>query len=185
MRRNIGNKMSRISKYPVEIPEKVDISLTEVKVTVKGPLGELHHNINSDVKIEHNKNALQVLAANNSKQAKAMSGTMRSLLANMVQGVAKGFEKKLTLVGVGYRAQMDGKNLNLNLGYSHSILHHIPQDIKVETPSATEILIKGIDKQKVGQVAAEVRAYRKPEPYKGKGVRYQGEYVRRKEGKKK
>ena len=177
--------MSRISKYPVEIPEKVDINLTEVKVTVKGPLGELHHNINSDVKIERNENTLQVHPVNNTKQAKAMSGTMRSLLANMVQGVAKGFEKKLTLVGVGYRAQMDGKNLNLNLGFSHSILHNIPQDIKIETPSATEILIKGIDKQKVGQVAAEVRAYRKPEPYKGKGVRYSVEVVILKEAKKK
>ena len=177
--------MSRISKYPVEIPGKVDISLTDVKVTVKGPLGELHHVINSDVKIERNESALQVRPANNSKQAKAMSGTMRSLLANMVEGVAKGFEKKLILVGVGYRAQMDGKNLNLNLGYSHSILHNIPQDIKIETPSVTEILIKGIDKQKVGQVAAEVRAYRKPEPYKGKGVRYSDEVVILKEAKKK
>lgn len=177
--------MSRISKYPVDIPDKVDVSLTEKKVTVKGPLGELHHQINSDVKIDRNENALQVLAVNNSKQAKAMSGTMRSLLANMVHGVAKGFEKKLSLVGVGYRAQMDGKNLKLSLGYSHSILHKIPQDIKIETPAATEILIKGIDRQKVGQVAAEIRAYRKPEPYKGKGVRYSDEVVILKEAKKK
>ncbi len=118
--------MSRISKYPVDIPDKVDVSLTDKIVNIKGPLGELHHQINSDVKIERNENALQVLAVNNSKQAKAMSGTMRSLLANMVHGVAKGFEKKLSLVGVGYRAQMDGKNLKLSLGYSHSILHQIP-----------------------------------------------------------
>lgn len=177
--------MSRISKYPVEIPEKVDVNLTESVVTIKGPLGELQHNFNAEVKINRNENSLQVTAIDNSKQAKAMSGTMRSLLANMVHGVAKGFEKKLTLVGVGYRAQMDGKNLNLNLGYSHPISHKIPHDIKIETPSATEILIKGIDKQKVGQVAAEVRAYRKPEPYKGKGVRYSDEVVILKEAKKK
>jgi large subunit ribosomal protein L6 len=177
--------MSRISKYPVELPEKVDVNLTDSVITVKGPLGELQQKINSDIKIDRNDNLLQVQAVGDSKQAKAMSGTMRSLLANMVHGVAKGFEKKLTLVGVGYRAQMDGKNLNLNLGYSHSILHRIPQDIKIETPSPTEILIKGIDKQKVGQVAAEVRAYRKPEHYKGKGVRYSDEIVILKEAKKK
>ena len=177
--------MSRISKYPVEIPEKVEVSLNETMVRVKGPLGELEQKINSDIKIDRTENLLQVLAIGDSKQAKAMSGTMRSLLANMVQGVAKGFDKKLTLVGVGYRAQMDGKSLKLNLGYSHSIVHEIPQDIKIETPSATEILIKGIDKQKVGQVAAEVRAYRKPEHYKGKGVRYSDEVVILKEAKKK
>ena len=177
--------MSRISKYPVELPEKVDVNLTDSVITVKGPLGELQQKINSDIKIDRNDNLLQVQAIGDSKQAKAMSGTMRSLLANMVHGVAKGFEKKLTLVGVGYRAQMEGKNLNLNLGYSHSILHRIPQDIKIETPSPTEILIKGIDKQKVGQVAAEVRAYRKPEHYKGKGVRYSDEIVILKEAKKK
>lgn len=177
--------MSRISKYPVEIPEKVDVNVTESNVTVKGPLGELSQDINSDIKIDRKDKALQVVAVGDSKQAKAMSGTMRSLLANMVHGVANGFEKKLTLVGVGYRAQMDGKNLNLNLGYSHAILHKIPKDIKIETPSATEILIKGIDKQKVGQVAAEIRAYRKPEHYKGKGVRYSDEVVILKEAKKK
>lgn len=177
--------MSRISKYPVEIPEKVDVNVTESNVTVKGPLGELSQDINSDIKIDRKDKALQVVAVGDSKQAKAMSGTMRSLLANMVHGVANGFEKKLTLVGVGYRAQMDGKNLNLNLGYSHVILHKIPKDIKIETPSATEILIKGIDKQKVGQVAAEIRAYRKPEHYKGKGVRYSDEVVILKEAKKK
>lgn len=177
--------MSRISKYPVEIPEKVEVNLTETLVTVKGPLGELAHNISSDIEIERNDNFLQVKAIGESKHARAISGTTRSLLANMVKGVDKGFEKKLNLVGVGYRAQTDGKNLNLNLGYSHSISHKIPQDIKIETPSATEILIKGIDKQKVGQVAAEVRAYRKPEYYKGKGVRYSDEVVILKEAKKK
>lgn len=177
--------MSRISKYPVEIPEKVEVNLIDDKLTVKGPLGELLQDINSDINIEVTQNKLQVHAANNSKQANAMSGTMRSLIANMVHGVAKGFEKKLTLVGVGYRAQSDGKNLNLSLGYSHSISHKIPLDIKIETPSPTEILIKGIDKQKVGQIAAEVRAYRRPEPYKGKGVRYSDEVVLLKEAKKK
>ncbi len=177
--------MSRISKFPVEIPEKVEVSLTDDNVKVKGPLGELLQPINSDVKIERKDNLLQVHAASNSKKANAMSGTVRSLIANMVKGVAKGFEIKLSLVGVGYRAQSDGNILNLNLGYSHSILHKIPSDIKIETPSATEILIKGIDKQKVGQVAAEVRAYRKPEPYKGKGVRYSDEVIILKEAKKK
>ena len=141
--------------------------------------------INSDVTVEHKDDNLLVKVANNSKQANAMSGTMRSLLANMVQGVSKGYEKKLLLVGVGYRAKADNENLNLTLGFSHPVVYKLPEGIKAETPSQTEIVIKGIDKQKVGQVAAEVRAFRKPEPYKGKGVRYADEVIVMKEAKKK
>jgi large subunit ribosomal protein L6 len=152
---------------------------------VKGPLGTLQRNLNPDVTIEHTGDQLLVKIANNSKQSNAMSGTMRALLANMVHGVTKGFEKKLLLVGVGYRAAAAGELLNLTLGFSHPVAHKMPAGIKVETPTQTEILIKGIDKQQVGQVAAEVRAYRKPEPYKGKGVRYADEVIVMKETKKK
>jgi large subunit ribosomal protein L6 len=145
----------------------------------------LQRNLNPDVTIEHTGDQLLVKIANNSKQSNAMSGTMRALLANMVHGVTKGFEKKLLLVGVGYRAAAAGELLNLTLGFSHPVAHKMPAGIKVETPTQTEILIKGIDKQQVGQVAAEVRAYRKPEPYKGKGVRYADEVIVMKETKKK
>jgi large subunit ribosomal protein L6 len=177
--------MSRIAKEPVSIPGNVEVDLSVSAVSVKGPLGKLQWSINSDVTVEHKDDNLLVKVANNSRQANAMSGTMRSLLANMVQGVSKGYEKKLLLVGVGYRAKADNENLNLTLGFSHPVVYKLPEGIKAETPSQTEIVIKGIDKQKVGQVAAEVRAFRKPEPYKGKGVRYADEVIVMKEAKKK
>jgi len=177
--------MSRIAKEPVSVPANVEVNLSSSEVSVKGPLGKLQRSINSDVTVEHEGDTLLVKVANNSRQANAMSGTMRALLANMVQGVTSGFEKKLSLVGVGYRAQAANETLNLTLGFSHPVVYKMPEGIKVETPSQTEILIKGIDKQKVGQVAAEVRAFRKPEPYKGKGVRYADEVIVMKEAKKK
>lgn len=177
--------MSRIAKEPVSIPANVEVSLSSSEISVKGPLGELQRSINSDVTVEHKDDNLLVKVTSNSRQANAMSGTMRSLLANMVQGVSNGYEKKLLLVGVGYRAKADKENLNLTLGFSHPVVYKLPEGIKAETPSQTEIVIKGIDKQKVGQVAAEVRAFRKPEPYKGKGVRYADEVIVMKEAKKK
>ncbi|MBA0917066.1 MAG: 50S ribosomal protein L6 [Nitrosomonadaceae bacterium] len=177
--------MSRVGKNPVLVPSNVEVKMTSTEITVKGPLGTLQRNLNPDVTIEHTGDQLLVKIANNSKQSNAMSGTMRALLANMVHGVTKGFEKKLLLVGVGYRAAAAGELLNLTLGFSHPVAHKMPAGIKVETPTQTEILIKGIDKQQVGQVAAEVRAYRKPEPYKGKGVRYADEVIVMKETKKK
>lgn len=177
--------MSRIGKEPVSVPSNVEVILSSAQVAVKGPLGTLQRGLSSDVIIEHVGDTLLVKVANNSRQANAMSGTMRALLANMVQGVTSGFEKKLSLVGVGYRAQATNQILNLSLGYSHPIAYKMPEGVKVETPSQTEIHIKGIDKQQVGQVAADVRAYRKPEPYKGKGVRYIDEIIVMKEAKKK
>jgi len=177
--------MSRIGNEPVSVPANVEVNLSSSEVSIKGPLGSLQHSINSDVTIEREGDDLLVKVANDSSQANAMSGTMRALLANMVHGVTSGFEKKLSLVGVGYRAQAANETLNLTLGFSHPIVYKMPEGVKVETPSQTEILIKGIDKQKVGQVAAEVRAYRKPEPYKGKGVRYVDEVIVMKEAKKK
>ena len=178
--------MSRIAKEPISIPANVQVDLSASDISVKGPLGKLQRSINSDVTVEHkNDNLLVKVASNNSRQANAMSGTMRSLLANMVQGVSQGYEKKLLLVGVGYRAKADKENLNLTLGFSHPVVYKLPEGIKAETPSQTEIVIKGIDKQKVGQVAAEIRAFRKPEPYKGKGVRYADEVIVMKEAKKK
>jgi large subunit ribosomal protein L6 len=177
--------MSRIAKEPVSIPVNVEVDLSASDVSVKGPLGKLQRSINPDVTIEHKDDNLLVTVANDSRQANAMSGTMRSLLANMVQGVSKGYEKKLLLAGVGYRAKADKENLTLTLGFSHPVVYKLPEGIKAETPSQTEIVIKGIDKQKVGQVAAEIRAFRKPEPYKGKGVRYADEVIVMKEAKKK
>jgi large subunit ribosomal protein L6 len=177
--------MSRIGKEPVSIPANVEVILSSSEVSIKGPLGKLQRDLNSDVIIERDGDTLLVKVANDSRQANAMSGTMRALLANMVQGVTSGFEKKLSLVGVGFRAQATNEILNLTLGFSHPIIHKMPEGVKVETPTQTEVLIKGIDKQKVGQVAAEVRAYRKPEPYKGKGVRYTDEVIVMKEAKKK
>jgi large subunit ribosomal protein L6 len=177
--------MSRIAKNPVVVPASVEVAMTADEITVKGPLGVLKQKITRHVKVAHDADQLLCQAVGDSIQANAMSGTMRALLANMVQGVTQGYQKKLTLVGVGYRAQAKGDVLSLSLGYSHPIEHKMPPGLKVETPSQTEILIKGIDKQQVGQVAAEVRAYRKPEPYKGKGVRYADEVVVIKETKKK
>lgn len=177
--------MSRVGKNPVPVPANVEVALSTSEVTVKGPLGTLRHNLVADIRVEREGDSLLIKPANDSKQANAMSGTMRALLANMVRGVTSGFERKLTLVGVGYRAQAAGDVLNLTLGFSHPVAHHMPEGIKVETPTQTEIVIKGIDKQQVGQVAADVRAYRKPEPYKGKGVRYADEKIVLKETKKK
>jgi large subunit ribosomal protein L6 len=177
--------MSRIAKYPVDVPKGVEVTLSDSEIFVKGPLGTLKQFLLPAVKIERDGEKLLCRAIEGAPNAGAMSGTMRALLNNMVIGVTKGFEKKLTLVGVGYRAQAQGAKLNLTLGFSHPVAHDMPNGIKVETPTQTEILIKGIDKQVVGQVAAEVRAYRSPEPYKGKGVRYSDEVVVIKETKKK
>jgi large subunit ribosomal protein L6 len=177
--------MSRVAKNPVAIPAGVEVKFNATEVSVKGSLGTLSTPLCEEVEIKLDNSQLTFAAKNDSKFARAMSGTLRALLNNMVQGVSKGFEKKLTLVGVGYRAQAQGDTLNLSLGFSHPVAHKMPAGVKVETPSQTEIVIKGADKQQVGQVAAEVRAYRSPEPYKGKGVRYADEVVVLKETKKK
>jgi large subunit ribosomal protein L6 len=169
----------------VVLPEKVEVTISAGEILVKGPLGSLTQKLKGDVTVEKVENRLQFKAASNSRHANAMSGTLRALVANMVNGVTKGFEKRLQLVGVGYRAQGQGDKLNLTLGFSHPVTHTMPKGIKVETPTQTEIVIKGVDRQLVGQVAAEVRAYRSPEPYKGKGVRYANEHVEIKETKKK
>ena len=177
--------MSRIGKNPVVLPKGVDVTLSTEAMSIKGPLGTLSQHLDGRVKVQRDGDQLVFQVGEDSTSANAMSGTLRALAANMVQGVTKGFEKKLTLVGVGYRAQAQGDKLNLALGYSHPVVHSMPAGIRVETPTQTEILIKGLDKQLVGQVAAEVRAYRPPEPYKGKGVRYANEQVVIKETKKK
>jgi large subunit ribosomal protein L6 len=177
--------MSRIGNAPVELPTNVEVQVSPGEISVKGPLGTLKQTLSPQVAVQKVDNSLQFKVANESNVANAMSGTMRALVANMVQGVTKGYERKLTLVGVGYRAQAQGDKLNLTLGFSHPVVHQMPAGIKVETPTQTEILIKGINKQVVGQVAAEIRAYRRPEPYKGKGVRYANEQVILKETKKK
>jgi large subunit ribosomal protein L6 len=177
--------MSRVAKYPVAIPAKVEVALGQSEVTVKGPLGTLRQALSPDVIVKLEGSQVSFVGADDSIRANAMSGTLRALVANMVRGVSQGFEKKLTLVGVGYKAQAQGNKLNLALGFSHPIVHVLPDGVKAETPTQTEILIKGVDRQKVGQVAAEIRAYKSPEPYKGKGVRYSDETVVIKETKKK
>lgn len=177
--------MSRVAKNPVAIPSGVDVKLDSETLTVKGGKGTLSLNLSPSVKVANDNGTVTFQAADGSKQSRALAGTIRSLVSNMVQGVTVGFEKKLSLVGVGYKAQAQGKVLNLNLGYSHPIAYQLPEGVTAETPSQTEVVIKGIDKQQVGQVAAEVRALRSPEPYKGKGVRYATEHVRIKEAKKK
>ncbi|MCP5242146.1 MAG: 50S ribosomal protein L6 [Burkholderiales bacterium] len=177
--------MSRVSKNPISVPSNVEITIATSNVTVKGPNGILEHKLNSGLRLVQNSSTLVVEQTDNTKKSNALSGTTRSLIANMVKGVSSGFEKKLLLVGVGYRAQISGKNINLSLGYSHPVSYQIPDGIQVEIPVPTEILIRGIDKQKVGQTAAEIRAFRQPEPYKGKGVRYEDETVILKEAKKK
>jgi len=169
----------------VTLPKGVEASLAAEALSIKGPLGTLSQRLRSDVKIDKDGDKLLFKALDDSDEANAMSGTLRALAANMVLGVTKGFEKRLTLVGVGYRAQAQGDKLNLTLGFSHPVVHPMPKGVRVETPTQTEIVIKGLDKQLVGQVAAEVRAYRSPEPYKGKGVRYANERVVLKETKKK
>ena len=177
--------MSRIGNAPVVLPDKVELTLTPNEISIKGPLGTLSQRISPEVKVQKVDNRVEFKAVSNSRQSDAMSGTLRAIVANMVTGVTRGFEKRLTLVGVGYRAQAQGDKLNLTLGFSHPVVHSMPKGVKVETPTQTEIVIKGVDRQQVGQVAAEVRAYRAPEPYKGKGVRYAGEQVVIKETKKK
>ena len=177
--------MSRIAKYPVPVPDKVQVTLDKGNLTVKGPLGTLSQPIDRQVVVKVENNQVTFAAADESKAANALSGTLRATVANMVHGVKDGFSKKLSLVGVGYRAQAQGQKLNLSLGFSHPIVYALPEGVKAETPTQTEIVIKGVDRQKVGQVAAEVRAYKPPEPYKGKGVRYSDEKVVIKETKKK
>jgi large subunit ribosomal protein L6 len=175
--------MSRIGNSPVKVPPKVEVTLAGGEISVKGPLGSLSRRFGESVEIEKNGDTLTFKAAN--AEANAMHGTVRALVAGMVKGVTEGYEKRLALVGVGYRAQAAGDKLNLSLGFSHPVVHKMPKGVKVETPQQTEIVIKGPDKQQVGQVAAEIRAYRPPEPYKGKGVRYANEQVTLKETKKK
>jgi len=177
--------MSRIAKAPVELPGGVEFSQSGNVVTMKGSNGTLTMELNTEVELSQEENVLMIKPRSGSRFSTAIAGTMRALLANMAQGVSKGFERKLELVGVGYRAQAQGSKLNLTLGFSHPVVHDVPEGVTVETPSQTEIIVKGADKQPVGQVAAEIRGYRPPEPYKGKGVRYSDERVVIKEAKKK
>lgn len=177
--------MSRVAKVPVTLVKGVEAKIEDGKIVVKGPKGTLSAPLHSDVEVKIEDGHVHFKALNDSKETNAMSGTLRALVNNFVKGVSQGFSKKLTLVGVGYRAQAQGQKLNLSLGFSHPVVHEMPEGIKVETPTQTEIVISGADKQKVGQVAADVRAYRPPEPYKGKGVRYADEVVHLKETKKK
>jgi len=177
--------MSRVAKAPVEVPAGVTVTLSGQDIKVKGPVGELSHTVHGLVTVSHTDNQIVTTVAVENSASWAQAGTARALINNMILGVSKGFEKKLVLNGVGYRAKAEGQNLNLALGFSHPINHQIPAGLTVETPVQTEIVLKGADKQLVGQVAANIRAYRKPEPYKGKGVRYSDEIVRRKEAKKK
>ncbi len=177
--------MSRVAKEPVELPSGVEFSQSGSTLTFKGGKGTLTMELNSEVELKQDDKTLSVAPRSGSRFSTAIAGTTRALLANMAKGVSEGFEKKLELVGVGYRAQAQGKKLNLTLGFSHPVVYDVPEGITVETPSQTEILVKGADKQAVGQVAAEIRRYRPPEPYKGKGVRYSDERVVMKEAKKK
>jgi large subunit ribosomal protein L6 len=180
-----GVIMSRVAKNPIVVPAGIEVTLAANEISVKGPLGTLKQVLNSDVTVQREGEQLQCKPTSGSMQANAMSGTVRALIANMVQGVSKGFERKLTLVGVGYRAQAAGDTLNLTLGFSHPVVYKMPAGVAVATPSQTEIVLKGTNKQQVGQAAAEIRAFRSPEPYKGKGVRYADEVVALKETKKK
>lgn len=175
--------MSRIGKQPVEVPSAVDVKVDGQRVTVKGPKGELVLDVHPDMSVEVDDGAVVVTRPSEEQRHRALHGLTRSLLANMVEGVTDGFKKTLEIVGVGYRADKRGKGITLNLGYSHSIDYEAPEGITLETPDQTTIVVEGADKQAVGQVAAEIRSFRPPEPYKGKGIRYQGEQVRRKAGK--
>lgn len=177
--------MSRVAKNPVAIPEKVEVVLSANNIAVNGPLGKLSHPLTDAVVLKREGEIITFTASSDSQHSRAMSGTLRALVANMVQGVSVGFTRKLTLVGVGYKANAQGQMLNLELGYSHPINHNMPAGIKVQTPTPTEVILTGFDKQVVGQVAAQIRSYRAPEPYKGKGVRYADEVVAIKETKKK
>jgi len=177
--------MSRIANNPVEIPSGVEVNISGQSMSVKGKNGNMSMEVNNKVQVKQEDNVLKFNGKEGVDGSVAMAGTMRSLVSNMVVGVSQGFEKNLELVGVGYRAQAQGNKLNLTLGFSHPVVYDVPEGISVETPTQTEIVVKGADKQKVGQVSAEIRAYRPPEPYKGKGVRYSDERVIRKEAKKK
>lgn len=177
--------MSRVAKAPVELPSGVTVDLKGQLVSVKGSKGNLQQEIHSAVEVKVEDNQIMFAPKGGAANANALAGTMRSLVGNMVEGVANGFEKKLQLVGVGYRAKASAKTLDLTLGFSHPVVFEIPEGITIETPSNTEVIVKGVDKQLIGQVAANIRAYRPPEPYKGKGVKYADEVVRRKEAKKK
>lgn len=175
--------MSRIGKKPIEIPAGVTVTLNGSEVAVKGPKGELSRTFNSDLTISVEENVLTVTRPSDAKEHRALHGTTRAVISNMVEGVSKGFEKSLELIGVGYRAQKQGNKLVLSVGYSHPVEFDVEQGLEVEVPSNTKIIIKGINKERVGALAADVRQVRPPEPYKGKGIRYEGEFVRRKEGK--
>ncbi|OMH28434.1 50S ribosomal protein L6 [Motiliproteus sp. MSK22-1] len=177
--------MSRIAKAPISIPSGVTVKLDAQTINIKGGKGQLELAIHQDVEVKNEDNVLTFAPRSGSKQANAMAGTTRALVNNMVVGTSEGFEKKLELIGVGYRAAVKGSVLNLTLGFSHPVNYELPEGISAETPSQTTVVLKGADKQKIGQAAAEIRAFRPPEPYKGKGVRYADEYVRRKEAKKK
>jgi large subunit ribosomal protein L6 len=175
--------MSRIGKQPIELPTSVNVSLSPGRVMVNGPLGELTQDVPARMKIEQSDGVITVTRPTERGDDRALHGLTRTLIANMVEGVTKGFEKRLELQGVGYRATMQGTDLRLDVGYSHPVVIKAPQGVSFEVPTQTEVVVKGVDKQQVGQIAAEVRKVRPPEPYKGKGIRYQGEYVRRKVGK--
>jgi large subunit ribosomal protein L6 len=175
--------VSRIGKLPIEIPEKVQVILEKQRMTVKGPKGELNRDLNENVDVQIKDGLIVVDKKSEDKTGRSLWGLTRALIANMVEGVTNGFTKKLEIVGVGYKVEMKGKALVLNLGYSHPIVLRVPDEIKIETPTPNEILVSGINKELVGLVAAKIRSFRKPEPYKGKGVKYAGEYIRRKAGK--
>jgi len=177
--------MSRVGKRPVPIPSGVTATVEGQTVKMKGPKGQLQFVVHDDVEVKFEDGAVKVAPRLETNRAQAMYGTARAQVANLVEGVTKGFEKKLEITGVGYRAALQGKNLQIALGYSHDVIYPVPEGIAIATPKPTEIVVTGIDKQKVGQVAAEIRAFRPPEPYKGKGVKYAGEFIFRKEGKKK
>ena len=177
--------MSRIAKQPIELPNGVEFRIDGREVSAKGPKGQLSVTLHDAVEVSQDDNVLTLSAKDERQSSIAVTGTMRSVINNIVQGVANGFEKRMQLVGVGYRAQAQGKQLNLSLGLSHPVNYQVPEGIEIETPAATEIVVRGCDKQKVGQVCAEIRAYRPPEPYKGKGIKYADEQIVRKEAKKK
>ncbi len=177
--------MSRIAKQPIEIPGGVEFSIVGREVSAKGPKGQLSVTLHNAVDLKQEKNLITLSPKDGRQSSIAVTGTMRSVVSNIIEGVTKGFEKKMQLVGVGYRAQMQGRQLNLSLGLSHPVKFEIPEGIEIETPAVTEIVVRGCDKQKVGQVCAEIRAYRPPEPYKGKGIKYADEQIVRKEAKKK
>ena len=177
--------MSRVAKKPINVPSGVEVTINGQSLTVKGPKGTLEHRVHDTVEVAHNGDVLACTAREGSENGVSHAGTTRAVINNMVIGVSEGFERRLQLVGVGYRAQMQGGAVNLSLGLSHPITFLAPEGVTLETPSQTEIVVRGVDKQRVGQAAAEIRAFRPPEPYKGKGVKYEGEYIQRKEAKKK